>query len=174
MVRGLTIHLSDGVFGSAVPTGLGVFGLRGPRVETRGYFLSSLTGLTPGAPLISGLNPGLFSVAPSGLQDRGTLSPHSGLPIRIPCRGSPLWLPIRFERGHVVAPQTALGTCPRSCPGFLDSVGSEPSVANLLNWTLFRSPWERRFHRLRGCPPVPVLNDRRGRRSHKRAGNPGF
>ena len=23
---------------------------------------------------------------------------------------------VRFERGHVVAPRTALGTCPRSCP----------------------------------------------------------
>ena len=33
-----------------------------------------------------------------------------------PCRGRPPWLPIRFERGHVVAPGTALGTCPRSCP----------------------------------------------------------
>ena len=37
-------------------------------------------------------------------------------PSASPCRGSPLWLPIRFKRGHVVAPRTALGTCPRSCP----------------------------------------------------------
>ena len=42
--------------------------MRSPRVETRGYFLASLTGLTLVAPLISGLNPGLFSVAPSGLR----------------------------------------------------------------------------------------------------------
>ena len=46
-------------------------GLREPRVETRGYFLASLTGLTLGAPLISGLNPGLFSVALAGLQEWG-------------------------------------------------------------------------------------------------------
>ena len=71
IVRSLAVHLSDGIFDSAVPMGLGAFGLRGPRVETRGYFLSSLTGLTPGAPLISGLNPGLFSVALSGLQEWG-------------------------------------------------------------------------------------------------------
>jgi len=45
--------------------------LRGPRVETRGYFLTSLTGLTLGAPLIPALNPRLFSVAPSGLQEWG-------------------------------------------------------------------------------------------------------
>jgi hypothetical protein len=45
--------------------------LPGPRVETRGYFLASLTGLTLGVPLVSGLNPGLFSVAPSGLQEWG-------------------------------------------------------------------------------------------------------
>ena len=46
-------------------------GLPGPRVETRGYFLASLTGLTLGVPLVSGLNPGLFSVALSGLQEWG-------------------------------------------------------------------------------------------------------
>ena len=71
MVRSLAVHLSDGIFDSAVPMGLGAFGLRGPRVETRGYFLSSLTGLTLGAPLISELNPGLFSVTLSGLQEWG-------------------------------------------------------------------------------------------------------
>ena len=42
MVCRLTVHLLDGIFDSAVPMGLGAFGLRGPRVETRGYFLSSL------------------------------------------------------------------------------------------------------------------------------------
>ena len=71
MVRSPTVHLSDGIFDSAVPMGLGAFGLRGPRVETRGYFLTSLTGLTLGAPLIPALNPRLFSVAPSGLQEWG-------------------------------------------------------------------------------------------------------
>ena len=35
---------------------------------------------------------------------------------------------VRFERGHVVAPRTALGTCPRSCPAILSSGGrSGPS-----------------------------------------------
>ena len=84
MVRGLTIHLSGGIFDSAVPMGLGAFGLRGPRVETRGYFLSSLTGLTLGAPLIPALNPRLFSVAPSGLQERGHNVVVSGLAIETP------------------------------------------------------------------------------------------
>ena len=84
MVRGLTIHLSGGIFDSAVPMGLGAFGLRGPRVETRGYFLSSLTGLTLSTPLIPALNPRLFQVALSGLQERGHNIAVSGLPIRFP------------------------------------------------------------------------------------------
>ena len=48
--------------------------MRGPRVETRGYSLTSLTGLTLGAPLISGPNPGLFSVAPLGLQEQARVA----------------------------------------------------------------------------------------------------
>jgi len=84
MVRSPTVHLSDGIFDSAVPMGLGAFGLRGPRVETRGYFLTSLTGLTLGAPLIPALNPRLFSVAPSGLQERGHNVVVSGLAIETP------------------------------------------------------------------------------------------
>ena len=38
---------------------------------------------------------------------------------------------LRFERGHVVAPRTALGTCPRSCPASSNSENSVPSEANL-------------------------------------------
>ena len=33
-------------------------------------------------------------------------------PSASPCRGSPLWLPIRFERGHVVAPGRRLEHVP--------------------------------------------------------------
>ena len=58
--------------------------MRGPRVETRGYFLASLTGLTLDAPLIPALNPRLFSVAPSGLQERGHNVVVSGLAIETP------------------------------------------------------------------------------------------
>ena len=94
MVRGLTIHLSGGIFDSAVPMGLGAFGLRGPRVETRGYFLTSLTGLTLGAPLISELNPGLFSVTLSGLQEWGHNVAAFGIAHSVP---------------HV-------GAAPRGCP----------------------------------------------------------
>ncbi|HPA05662.1 MAG TPA: hypothetical protein PLB67_14590, partial [Candidatus Hydrogenedentes bacterium] len=63
---------------------LGPLGLRRPRVETRGYFLSSLTGLTLSTPLIPALNPRLFQVALSGLQERGHNIAVSGLPIRFP------------------------------------------------------------------------------------------
>jgi len=59
--------------------------LREPRVETRGHFLSSLTGLTLGAPLISGLNPGAilgrpFRAARTGTRGRGWLLPVSSVP----------------------------------------------------------------------------------------------
>jgi len=94
MVRSPTVHLSDGIFDSAVPMGLGAFGLRGPRVETRGYFLTSLTGLTLGAPLIPALNPRLFSVAPSGLQEWGHTVAAFGMTHPLP---------------HV-------GAAPRGCP----------------------------------------------------------
>ena len=100
--------------------------MRGPRVETRGYSLTSLTGLTlRTADLRAELNPRAILGRPFGAASSEHNVAVSGLPIR---RGSPLWLPIRFERGHVVAPGTALGTCPRSAPGVSNSV---PSVANV-------------------------------------------
>ena len=108
----------------------------GPRVETRGYFLASLTGLTLGAPLISGPNPGLFSVAPLGLQEQARVA------------GDGFFPPLLFPAG---------GGGRRRRPG----VDLNPAI--LGKGCRFVQPhsglgrWgcpESRVHRLRGRPPV--------------------
>ena len=80
----------------------------GPRVETRGYFLASLTGLTlRTADLRAELNPRAILGRPFGAARTGGQRRRiRDCPSASPCRGSPPWLPIRFERGHVVAPGT--------------------------------------------------------------------
>jgi len=102
--------------------------LRGPRVETRGYFLASLTGLTLVAPLISGLNPGLFSVALSGLQEWRHVVVVSGLRIPdSPCSlGAAPVAALRIERVHVVAPGRRLEHVPVHARGWILPASSVP------------------------------------------------
>ena len=60
-----------------------------------------------GATRSAWLAPG-YSWSPlQGCRNGYIISPRRGWPSEPPCRGSPPWLPIRFERGHVVAPGTA-------------------------------------------------------------------
>ena len=56
--------------------------MREPRVETRGYFLASLTGLAGDTPMISALKPGLFPIALSGLQEGTYREPSPAIPGR--------------------------------------------------------------------------------------------
>jgi len=168
MVRSPTVHLSDGIFDSAVPMGLGAFGLRGPRVETRGYFLTSLTGLTLGAPLIPALNPRLFSVAPSGLQEWGHTVAAFGMTHPLPHVGAGD-TPSRRGRRLEHAPVRGRGwILPASCVppgggGRRRRPGVDLNPAILGRGCRFVQPhsglgrWgcpESRVHRLRGRPPV--------------------
>jgi hypothetical protein len=84
--------------------------MRGPRVETRGYSLTSLTGLTLGAPLISGPNPGLFSVAPLGLQEQARVAGDGFFPpLLSPAGGGGFFPPL-------VAPATGVDSSRLFCP----------------------------------------------------------
>ena len=108
----------------------------GPRVETRGYSLSSLTGLTLGAPLISGLNPGLFSVALSGLQEQARVAGDGFFPPLL----SPAGGGGRRRRPGVDLNPAILG---KGCRFVQPHSG-------LGRWGCPES----RVHRLRGRPPV--------------------
>ena len=123
--------------------------MRGPRVETRGYSLTSLTGLTLGAPLISGPNPGLFSVAPLGLQEQARVAGDGFFPpLLSPAGGGGFFPPLVSPAG---------GGGRRRRPG----VDLNPAI--LGKGCRFVQPhsglgrWgcpESRVHRLRGRPPV--------------------
>ena len=58
-----------------------------------------------------------------------TLLPCRGCPSDPPCRGSPPWLPIRSERGHVVAPRTNAVPKGRKkiAPGFNPGISVAPT-----------------------------------------------
>jgi len=77
--------------------------------------------------------PGLFQVAPSGLQKRGHNVAVSGLPIGSPVSGQPPVAAHPVRTGTRSRAGTALGTCPRSCPASSSSGISWPSVTALLS-----------------------------------------
>ena len=132
--------------------------MRGPRVETRGCFLSSLMRLIPGAPLISGLNPELFSVALSGLQEQARVAGGGFLPRLVSPAAGGGFLP------RLVSPAGGGGR--RRRPG----VDLNPAI--LGKGCRFVQPhsglgrWgcpESRVHCLRGRPPVrPGTRSRAG------------
>ena len=76
----------------------------------------------------SGAGPAPSPVIRTGTRSRAGAAPGTcprSPPVRERCPGR------SAERGHVVAPRTALGTCPRSAPACSNSGISEPSVADL-------------------------------------------
>ena len=148
--------------------------MRGPRVETRGYFLSSLTGLTlRTADLRAELNPRAilgrpFGAARTGTRGRGWILPASSVPR---WRGWPPkaagggFEPRNFGQGMQICP-TPFGVGPLGLSGIPCSLSTGPPSGSTGDTVSRRGGAWNMSPFLSGAGPAPSPNVQTGTRCH--------